>query len=512
MTLVQRAESWCAARSRRARAFLAVLTGLAMALGQAPIDFPYLWVLAVPLLLWLWRSAPSARSAAALGWLAGAGYFGLSLTWIVEPFFVDVARHGWMAPFALLGMAGGLALFWALGFFLARRLASGRGWWDPLVMAAALTLAEGARSYVFTGFPWALPAYAWVETPVVQAASLVGPHGLGAVMLALMALPGLLRPVPVVLAALGVAALWVGGTMRLATPTETVAGPVVRLVQPNAAQHLKWAPEMVPVFFARLMDSTAAPAAGEAPDVVIWPETAVPFLLGERPGLMERISTAAGGAVPVVLGIRRFDPDQGWFNALAVIGPGGAVQAHYDKHHLVPFGEYMPLSGMLDRIGLGELADGLVGGFTPGPGPRLISVPGLPGFQALICYEAVFPHEILRGANRPDWLVQITNDAWFGTWSGPYQHLSQARMRAIEQGLPLVRAANTGVSAVIDARGRVAASIPLGEEGHLDARVSAPLPPTPYARGGDLPVFAVLMALLGGCWLASRRVAPGRRA
>ncbi|MSU92303.1 apolipoprotein N-acyltransferase [Rhodobacteraceae bacterium 2CG4] len=497
--------AWASRRGRVSRVALAALGGVGLGLGHSPYGLPWLAFAALPLLFHLWAAAPGRAGAALTGWAAGVGFFGLTLSWIVEPFLVDIARHGVLAIPALLGMAGGLALFWGAAFWLARAAApEARGLRAVLALAAALTGAEYLRSVVLTGFPWALPAYAWTDTPVAQAAAWAGPHGLGLLLLLLALLPALLRPLPLLAAAAGLALLWGAGAWRLDRPDPAAPGPVLRLVQPNAAQRLKWQPEMIPRFYQRLLTETAAPA-GTAPDAVIWPETAVPWLVQEEPGVAAQIAAAAGPGTPVLLGALERGADGGWYNGLTALGDGGAVLGSYRKHHLVPFGEYMPLAGALRAVGLLWIAEGLAGSFDRGPGPRLMAVPGLPPFQPLICYEAIFPHQILRGAQRPAWLLQVTNDAWFGTWSGPYQHLDQARMRAIEQGLPLARAANTGVSAVIDARGRVLASLPLGVPGRLDAALPGALEPTLYARTGDRAALIALLALLTGAALWPRR-------
>jgi apolipoprotein N-acyltransferase len=285
----------------------------------------------------------------------------------------------------------------------------------------------------------------------------------------------------------------------LAPPPQDLTGrPVVRLVQPNAPQDEKWDPERVIEFYRRQIAFTAAPGA---PDITIWPETAIPWPLDVAGPVLEEIAAAARDG-PVVLGLNRREGGQ-WFNALVVTGTGGAVAEVYDKHHLVPFGEYIPLGHLARVIGLQSFAarDGY--GFAAGPGPRLIDLGPLGRALPLICYEAIFARHVRR-VERPDLLLNITNDAWFGTLSGPYQHLAQARVRAVEQGLPMVRAANTGVSAVIDPGGRILAAIPLNEAGFLDHALPAPLPPTVYARTGDWPVVVVLLATLGGLLLRRR--------
>ena len=460
--------------------------GAVMALGQAPLDAWYLTVPALAGLLALVARQPGVRAAAFVGWFGGAGYFAVALNWIVEPFFVDFAKDGWMAPFAPVLMAFGLGLFWAAAGALAgasRRPVAG--------MVVGLGVAELARGYVLTGFPWALIGHVWIDTPVAQAAAFVGPSGLTLLTLGVAA--GLLRwpSVPVSVAVL--AAVWGAGLWQLHQPDPAAPGVTLRLVQPNAAQAAKWDPGNARMFFDRLM---AYSAAKPAPDLVIWPETALPYLLDSNPGLAAAIGADAG--VPVVVGLQRVEGPRAW-NGLKVLGADGAVLAAYDKHHLVPFGEYLPFGDLLfDWFGISAFAARAGKGYSAGPGPLVLDLgPVLGRVLPLICYEAVFPQG-LRGAGRADWLLQITNDAWFGAWTGPFQHAAQARLRAIEQGLPLVRVANTGVTAVFDARGRQVASLPFQTAAYLDAGLPGPLPATVYARWGEIPVLVMLGGLAAG--------------
>ena len=458
---------------------LALLAGLALALGQAPFDFPWLALFALPALLLLLRNTCCWKGGFSVGWAAGLGYFGLTLIWIVEPFLVDIGRYGWMAPFALVLMAGGMALFWGLGFALAQR------WPTALIFAGFWTLAEILRSYVFTGFPWALMAYNWVETPVIQAASLIGVHGLG--FLIVLA-GGLLLSRRGWIASLLIAVLLFGyGLSRLQDPIENT-DLTVRLIQPNAIQTQKWDREYIPLFFQRQLEFSAAPGA---PDIVIWPEAAIAYLPGEQPLVRAQITDAA--QAPVILGARRRD-DGGVYNSLFLLAESSDVEAVYDKSHLVPFGEYMPLQGLAKRWGLQGLAEAMGGSIAFGAGPEILSGQGVPAFMPLICYEAIFP-KTLPGP-RPAWLVQITNDAWFGGFNGPYQHLAQARVRAIEQGLPLARAANTGISAMVDPLGRITASLPLNKAGYVDAALPKPRPPTLQALIGQWPIIGLILAAL----------------
>lgn len=477
----------------------ALLAGLAASGGQAPLGLWPLTLIGLALLVAM-VAAQTPRRAAMLAWAGGTGYFLGSLFWIVSPFMVEPWRHGWMAPFALVLTAAGLALFWGAAGWIAARIGPTRAS-RALAFALALAGAELTRSYALTGFPWALLGHVWIDTPVAQAAALVGPVGLTILTVLAAALPTLAagargRSLGGAASVALLAAVWIMGAMRLAAPEPVSSDPArIRIIQPNAAQHLKWRLEMAEVFLDRQLRLTATPPAGGArkPDLVIWPEASVAWLLN-RPGVvLELIAGAAGGA-PVALGINRSDGPR-YYNSLAVIGPDAEIRAVYDKFHLVPFGEYVPFGDLLADWGIRAFAAREGNGYTAGPGARTIDLGGALGrIQPLICYEAVFPQDINAAPERPDWLLQVTNDGWFGEISGPYQHLAQARLRAIEQGLPLLRSANTGVSAVIDAKGRVLQSLPLGAEGFLDADLPPPLPVTAYARTGDWPAGLLILA------------------
>ncbi|MGR3616156.1 MAG: apolipoprotein N-acyltransferase [Paracoccaceae bacterium] len=462
---------------------------------------PRHWLWAIPvgfglLPVLLSRCETPARWGLA-GWSFGLGYFALGLSWIIEPFQVDPDRHGWMAPFALFFLAGGLALFWAAAFRLAAHLPR-QSWRGALVLAVVWSLSEYVRAYVFTGLPWAGFAQFWIDTPLAGVLAWVGPHGVGFVtVLAGLSLGHLFLPGhPVSKAVLVTVPVMVLGAV-LMWPQKEVAffDTTVRLIQPNAPQHQKWDPEFIGLFYQRQLSLSAAQTNGPAPDMIVWPETSVPVLLEDAGDVLSQISQTANG-VPVLVGVQS-GRDGKYFNSLVQVGPGGTVQGQYDKHHLVPFGEYLPLQDLMSQLGLSGLAAQMPGGFSPGSGAEVLIVDGIGTMLPLICYEAVFPQDINGAETRPDMLVQITNDAWFGTFSGPYQHLVQARMRAVEQGLPLMRAANTGVSAMIDPNGTITAMLPLGEVGFLDAQLPRPLAPTLYSRTGDWPVL-VLLLLLGG--------------
>lgn len=454
---------------------LCILAGLCFAAAQAPLGVWPLVFVGFALSVWLLTQSVNTGRAVWTGWIIGASYFALTLIWIVEPFLVDIAATGWMAPFALIGMAGGLALFWALPFWLARRLGK------PATLLALWPLAEYARSTFFTGFPWGLNAYAWIDTPLAQIAAWSGPHGLGTLTLLLASLPILwdMRK-GASLAFAGFVALALFGSLRLSNAPDIASdAPVIRLTQPNAPQHQKWDRAYAPIFFQRQIEATQAEPK---PDLIVWPETSLPNWLNDAEQTLEVVTSAAGG-VPVLIGAQRHEGLRA-YNSLFVLDGSGEIGHIYDKHHLVPFGEYLPFSALFSRLGMGTLTETL-GGFTAGKGPELIDLGVLGKALALICYEAVFPHEMNSSDGRPRFMLHVTNDAWFGTWSGPQQHLVQTRFRAIEQGLPLLRSANTGISASIDAHGRVLTRLPLGETGYIDTRLPPDLPPTLYARFGD---------------------------
>lgn len=477
---------------------VAAALGVLAALGLAPFGLWPVTVAAFAALPFLLGAVLRPLAGFGIGWAFGAGYFAVAMAWIVEPFFVDAPRHGWMAPFALIFMAGGLALFWGVAFGVAVRMARGTGG-RVSALICTLSLAEFARAYVLTGFPWGAPGQVWIGTNAAQLLAWIGPQGLnfvtflGAIPLGLAMLPASNRRA--MLTGLIPALALVGLSVIKGPPPQGIeyTGHTVRLIQPNAPQHQKWNPAYMPVFFRRQVDYTAAQPR---PDLVVWPEAALAHFTGQPRDPFEVITEAAGGA-PVVVGLLR-EVAGGFYNSALALDSGGTVSGIYDKHHLVPFGEYIPAAGFLERIGLSAIARAISGEMLAGNGPGLLDLGPMGRAAPLICYEAVFPRNVPRGADRPDWLLQITNDAWFGGHSGPYQHLAQAQMRSIELGLPMVRVANTGVSAMIDPYGRIIARLELGQAGYTDAPQPAPLGPTFYARTGDWPVFWLVVALTLG--------------
>jgi apolipoprotein N-acyltransferase len=490
---------------RRHPLLSACVLGAIAALALPPLS---LWpcLLAFAGLLHLLRIAPGPWRAALLGWCFGLGHFLVGLYWITIAFFTDAERFGLLAVPAVVLLCAGMALYPALaaGFTALRR------WRSPtaaaLALALAWTAAELLRGHLFGGFPWNLIGYAFAGSDaMMQFAAVAGVWGLSLLAVLIGALPAaLLEPGgrtrwwPVAAAGLLLLLLWSGGALRLADAgTPPAPGPLLRLVQGNVSQHHKWQPELRAQWFRRYLELTAE--AEDGVRAVIWPESAAPYPLDQEPEARRLIGQVVPPGGLLLTGGERFDfasdPPRAW-NSLFVLDPSGTIVARYDKRDLVPFGEFLPLRGVLGRLGLKKLTGGSID-FQSGPGRRTIALPGLPPFSPLICYEAIFPGAVVDRSARPAWLLNITNDAWFGRSSGPYQHLAMARLRAVEEGLPLVRSANTGISAVVDPWGRVTARLDLGVTGVLDAPLPASLAaPPPFARFG-LGVVVALACVAG---------------
>jgi apolipoprotein N-acyltransferase len=483
------------------RPYLAAwLGGGFTALALPPL---YVWpaLLGFALLLHLLRRAPRRRAAFALGWWFGFGYFLVGLYWVAIAFFSDAERFGALALPAVVLLCAGMALYPALATWLAMLYR----WRSPTAAALALAVAwiamEALRARLFGGFPWNLIGYAWSGSDAIsQLGALTGIYGLSLLAVVLGALPaGLLEPGgrarwwPLAVAAAALALIWAGGMARLAgAAVEEVPQIRLRLVQGNVPQEDKWRPEMRSHWFGHHLGLSARDGRGITH--VIWPESASPFPLDQVEEARALIAQVVPPGGLLLTGGERFDfsedPAKAW-NSLLVVDDKGALRAHYDKHDLVPFGEFMPLRDLLGRIGLSQLARGGLD-FQAGPGRTTIALPGLPPFSPLICYETIFSGRVFAPGARPEWLLNVTNDGWFGHSSGPYQHLAMARMRAIEEGLPMVRAANTGISVVVDPWGRIQARLGLGETGVLDAALPRPLAATVFGRARHWPVLLVV--------------------
>ena len=500
------------------RWLIAFAAGALSALAMAPLNAWPILFLTFPTLVWLIDGAGAGHwrgigVAAATGWWFGFGYFLAGLYWVGFAFLVDAPTFGWLLPFAVIGLPAGLAVFTAFGVAVSRLLWT-RGPMRILALSVALTAAEWLRGHLLSGFPWNAFGYA-LTSPLIlaQSASLIGVWGLTFVAVAVFATPATLaddrseysgRWLPFALAIVILVGMGTFGALRLArTPTRLVDGVRLRIMQPNLPQDARFNYAAKQLVMDRYIDISKRPSTeGAGPAThLIWPESAFPFFLAREPdALAQIVQLLHGGAVLITGAVRLAEPvatpDIGVYNSIYVIGSDGSLDSFYDKTHLVPFGEYLPFQRFLESLGLQQLTKQR-GGFLAGDRRRLIAVPGAPLALPLICYEIIFPGAVVPKGPRPGWIVNVTNDGWFGVSSGPYQHFQQARGRAIEEGLPLVRAANTGISAVVDPLGRIVASLPLGTDGVIDAPLPQPIGAPLYARIGDtVATLMVVIALL----------------
>ena len=527
----ERAATWVAAlRGWRRGAFATLLGALSM-LAFAPVHAWPVLFLTFGGLVWLLdgcHAAHDSRSerlkcAGVVGFWFGFGYFFAGLYWIAEAFLVEPLRHGWLLPFVMTALPGGMALFFAVACALAMLL------WLPgagrvFALAITLGLAEFARGHVLTGLPWNLIGYGILgPLPLMQLASLVGVYALSLLAVILFAAPAaLFAPARSGLAGgKGTAALallfvlllglgFVWGERRLAAAPHDSTGVRLRLVQANVDQAEKWRPENSAEIFDDYLDLTKS-AGLDRVDIVIWPETAVPFLLDDAPDALLAIGAALPEGTSLLVGSARLVEErdaqgpleaQRVYNSLLAVDHQGRIAGVYDKIHLVPFGEFLPFQDFLESLGFMQLT-GVRGGFSAGAGSGLLSIAGAPPARALICYEIIFPDEIAAQGARPGWLINVTNDAWFGSSAGPYQHFHQAQVRAVEQGLPVARAANTGISAVVDPYGRILAEIGLGAKGIIDIELPKVGPTTTYVQFGiTLEIAVLVLGFLG--WIAWR--------
>lgn len=514
------------------RRLIALVAGATGALALPPLDLWPLIVVPMTVAVWLIDGSVGTsrgerlRSALWAGWWWGFGFFLAGLWWLGAAFLVEADKFAWAMPLGVVALPAGLAIFPALGF-AAARLAWSPGSGRILTLAVALALSEWLRGHVLTGFPWNVYGMMLAGQPwLAQFASVVGLYGLTLIAVALGAAPATIatgKPGPdrwraPAAALLVLCALLGYGAWRIpAAPSPLVAGVKLRLMQPNLPQDAKFNPENGEAIlnqYLALSDRATGPRTLGVQDVthLIWPESAFPFLLGHTPGALSRIAALLPPNTTLITGAARAGtalPGESRppiFNSVQVVDDNGVIAASYDKVHLVPFGEYLPaaLEKVIRGVGLSEFV-AIPGGFTAGTRRTPLAIRGLPPASALICYEAVFPGEAQPDGPRPGFMLNLTNDGWFGQTSGPYQHFAQARLRTVEQGLPLVRVANTGISAVVDGYGRTLASLPLGSEGVLDAGLPRSISAPPYAQFGD-----VIFAGLAVAFLLVSRLRPAR--
>ena len=462
--------------------------GALLALGHAPFN---LWFLSIGAICLCFLDIVKQRKRSDIAlyvMLLGIGYFILTLNWIAEPFFVDFRSHAWIAPFAIFFISIAMAFFWGVFSYIFAPF--GARW----ALLLGIATAEYFRSFLLTGFPWGTIASLFVNTPMGQLLSIFGPFGLGLfVFVLVMYLIFLVEAKKFSSAVVGIfvlSLLFFWGFQRQ-NHEVFFTDKTILLVQPNAPQSEKWDENLAPVFFNRMIEATE-----QANDVnlIVWPESAIYKPLNYADDLLDAINEASSG-VPVVFGALRYDENGNLRNSL-VLNKSTDKQLVYDKSILVPFGEYLPFSGFLGNLGLNSMVNSYGSSFTRGHGADLIEVETDLYFQPLICYEAIFPSILRAPANRPDLIIQITNDAWFGRFSGPYQHLEILKMRAIETGIPVARSANTGISAVISANGKVIDSLPLETQGSLELTIPRGLKPTFYFIWGDSIFFMMILSLI----------------
>jgi len=485
-----------AALSGWRRYALAFVLGGLVTLTLPPVYLFPLNFLIFPIFLWLLSGATRRRAAFAIGWWFGFGFFAFGLYWIGNALLVFSDKFAWLLPFASAGLPAFLAFFCGGASTVA--------WFGKthlqraLLLALAWTASEWIRGHILTGFPWNLIGYSWTGSEaMLQSAALFGVYGLSLAVMISACLPAahdsfkswwrmaaISLAIPLV--------VWAGGSIRLAIApaTEFVENIGLRIVQSNIPQREKWAREHQARNLKLFLDLSIK----DRPDWithVIWPETAATFFLTRNPEIRRALATAVPSGGLLLTGAPRRDAKAGTIhNAMVAIDDAGRIAGTYDKFHLVPFGEYVPFAKYLP---IEKLTPGRTG-FTPGPGPRTLSLPGLPIVSPLICYEIIFPGNVALDSERPNWLLNMTNDAWYGLSAGPHQHLAQARVRAVEEGLPLVRAAYTGISAIVDPYGRVLQQRALYDAGTIDTKLPLPIAGPPfYAIWGDFVVALIFL-------------------
>lgn len=496
------------------RVAIAMVAGAFGALAMPPFGmFP---ALAVSLCIAVWlvdgaggagagRRGGAVIAAATAGWWWGFGFFVAGLWWLGSAFLVEADKFAWAMPLGVLGLPAALAFFPAFGFAVARLFWSSSAW-RIFALAAGLSLSEWLRGHLFTGFPWnvlgmALGQNIWT----MQIASIAGLYGMTVLAVAIAAAPATIgtgktmreRAAPALFAVAALAALVVFGIVRVPEASSPEHADVrLRIMQPNLPQDAKFNPdnrEDIMQRYLSLSDRATSPQSSGINDAthLIWPESAFPFLLHRDVRALAQIAAFLPPGVTLITGAARveeslFDNSFRFYNSIQAIGSDGAVIGSYDKVHLVPFGEYFPaiFDAILRGVGLREFVS-IPGGFEPGIRRTVLEVPGLPPIAAGICYEAIFPGSITPGGEPTGFILNVTNDAWFGDTPGPRQHFAQARLRSVEEGLALVRSANTGISAVVDPYGRIVASLPVGIDGVIDSGLPRAISSTFFSRFGN---------------------------
>ena len=457
-----------------------ILTGAVLSLCFAPFYQIWLLPIVLPFLFWNLNQSVRRRSLFARSFCFGFGFGAVSTGWIAHAILLAGPSAIWLVPPAWIGMGILFGLFFGLPAVILSYFPVGakRLW----AWAALFTVFEWIRSWFLTGFPWNLMGSVWENTlPVLQSACIFGVYGLTFITILTLSTPALWpHKRPIIFGLSGLFVLWLFGSVRLHTATSDVVwGIQLRIVQPNIPQTLKWNPDEAEASFAKIRRLSRE--NNDKITHVIWPESSVQFLVNKKTDdrllLMQAVRQ---GGILILGGMRAADKQKTIANSLFVLNDLGQIQAFYDKSHLVPFGEYVPFREILPLDKLVPLPFD----FMNGSGVRTIRVPGTPDIGPLICYEVIFSGHVTDSKLRPAWLINVTNDGWYGLSAGPYQHLGMAKMRAVEEGLPLIRAANTGISAVFNAYGQTIGELALGTQGVLDRPLPVALPPTLYARFG----------------------------
>jgi apolipoprotein N-acyltransferase len=511
---------------------VAALAGAAAAFSMPPIDLLPALLLSFPVAIWLIDGATAGpdhwswrtfRSAFTAGWAFGFGYFVAGFWWLGAAFLVEDDTFAWALPFGVIGFPAALALFHGLGFMLARLF------WSPgsrriFAFVGAMASVEWLRGIILTGFPWnSLGQALGASDATAQIASVTGLNGMTILVLFVFAAPAVLATgitaiqrialpaiATVVLAGIASFGIW-----RLqSTPVTLLPDVKVRILQPNMRQREKHrlSGQEVLARYLTLSDRPTTPGNSGIADIthLIWPESPFPFLLAREPQALSQIAGLIRPRTTLITGAARAEDASGdarqtrYFNAIHIVGPDGIIIDSYDKVHLVPFGEYLPFKAAFAAIGLRQFVE-IPGGFEAGARRKPMQIKGLPAALPLICYEAIFPSGLIPDGPRPGLLLNVTNDGWFGNTAGPYQHLAQARLRSVEQGLPQLRAANTGISAIIDPLGRVTGSQSLGTSGVIDGSIAKALPVTIYGSYGDIIAIIMLIVSFGLCFSQKSR-------
>lgn len=497
---------WLDTRSDKQDYLICALLGALNALAMPPVYFFPILLVTFPLFIRLLDKSLTTLRAFFKTFLFFFAFHIFGLYWISAALFVDIANNWWVLPFALSGLPALLALYPSLAIALWQRMAW-QGSARLVALIVLLALTEWIRGWLFTGFPWNSWGYAWVGfLPVMQSVALFGIYGLSLTTLIFACLPVFFtrhyhdrfsRAFCGIFAVL-IIGLMAWGIGRLSIPLpEQKDAAIIRIVQPNIRQEIKWDPEIRAANERKLWMHTIEPAQ-KKPTIVIWPETSITLfdtmdvrrMDAAQEELLPRGTTLAAGVLEI-----ESDMDSGerhYYNRLSIYRNNMRL-ATYDKSHLVPFGEFLPFQKYwpVKPVAFKN------GSMTRGKGIQTIAEENLPSFSPLICYEVLFPGAAALNKPRPQWILNITNDAWYGNTSGPYQHLAITRTRAIEEGLPVARAANTGISAIIDPFGRIVKQLPLNSEGVIDQELPQSLKRTFFAKFGN-SVFLILCGLL---WL-----------